>query len=96
MILLTGATGYVGGRLLQRLQEDGHKVRCLARRPEVRRVFEVTGEGSSAIIRQTATFDPAGKVGIAYWYALYPLHQLVFKGMLQGVARAALDEQRRN
>lgn len=58
--------------------------------------FEVTGEGSSAIIRQTATFDPVGKVGIAYWYALYPLHQLVFKGMLQGVARAALDEQRRS
>jgi len=33
-ILLTGATGYVGGRLLKALEEAGHAVRCLARRPE--------------------------------------------------------------
>jgi uncharacterized protein YbjT (DUF2867 family) len=33
-ILLTGATGYIGGRLLQLLEEDGAAVRCLARRPE--------------------------------------------------------------
>lgn len=33
-ILLTGATGYVGGRLLRALEERGHAVRCLARRPE--------------------------------------------------------------
>jgi len=33
-ILLTGATGYVGGRLLKALEGRGHRVRCLARRPE--------------------------------------------------------------
>ena len=33
-ILLTGATGYVGGRLLTALLERGERVRCLARRPE--------------------------------------------------------------
>ncbi len=33
-ILLTGATGYVGGRLLKALEGRGHWVRCLARRPE--------------------------------------------------------------
>jgi len=33
-ILLTGATGYVGGRLLPALERAGHPVRCLARRPE--------------------------------------------------------------
>jgi uncharacterized protein YbjT (DUF2867 family) len=33
-ILLTGATGYVGGRLLRRLEEGQHQVRCLTRRPE--------------------------------------------------------------
>jgi uncharacterized protein YbjT (DUF2867 family) len=32
--LLTGATGYVGGRLLVALQAAGHSVRCVARRPE--------------------------------------------------------------
>ena len=34
MILLTGATGYVGGRLLRALESSGRPVRCLARRPE--------------------------------------------------------------
>ena len=33
-ILLTGATGYVGGRLLHALLERGVGVRCFARRPE--------------------------------------------------------------
>ena len=32
-ILLTGATGYIGGRLLRRLEEGGRAVRCLAREP---------------------------------------------------------------
>ncbi len=35
LILLTGATGYVGGRLLSVLQQRGFPVRCLTRRPEV-------------------------------------------------------------
>lgn len=33
-VLLTGASGYVGGRLLSRLRSAGYSVRCLARRPE--------------------------------------------------------------
>ncbi|MFO1464026.1 MAG: SDR family oxidoreductase [bacterium] len=33
-ILVTGATGYIGGRLVPRLLERGHAVRCLARQPE--------------------------------------------------------------
>ncbi|MEW6271877.1 MAG: NAD(P)H-binding protein [Thermodesulfobacteriota bacterium] len=33
-LLLTGATGYVGGRLLAELEKRGWRVRCLARRPE--------------------------------------------------------------
>src|SRR5436305_1241805 len=34
MYLLTGATGYIGGRLLRRLTRDGAAVRCLCRHPE--------------------------------------------------------------
>jgi len=34
LILLTGATGYVGGRLLTLLENRGLPVRCLTRRPE--------------------------------------------------------------
>ena len=32
-ILLTGATGYIGSRLLRELEAGGHAVRCLAREP---------------------------------------------------------------
>src|SRR6185369_5587902 len=30
-LLLTGATGYIGGRLLRRFEEEGRAVRCLVR-----------------------------------------------------------------
>ena len=33
LTLVTGATGYIGGRLVPKLLEDGHRVRCLARDP---------------------------------------------------------------
>ena len=34
-------------------------------------------------------FDPVGLFGLVYWYSLYPLHQLVFGGMLRNIAKAA-------
>jgi uncharacterized protein YbjT (DUF2867 family) len=34
IVLLTGAGGYVGGRLRERLESDGVRLRCVARRPE--------------------------------------------------------------
>lgn len=51
--------------------------------------FEVTPAGEGSTIRQTAVFDPLGLFGLAYWYALYPVHRLVFAGMLKALARAA-------
>ncbi|HET9512369.1 MAG TPA: DUF2867 domain-containing protein [Gemmatimonadales bacterium] len=51
--------------------------------------FEVTPDGTGSIIRQTAVFDPLGLPGLIYWYLAWPLHQLVFAGMLSGIARAA-------
>ena len=37
MVLLTGATGYIGGRLLGALERRAIAVRCLCRNPEVLR-----------------------------------------------------------
>lgn len=50
--------------------------------------FEVDPAGSESVIRQTAVYDPSGLMGLVYWYLLYPLHELVFRGMLRGIARA--------
>ena len=51
--------------------------------------FEVTQDGEGATIRQTAEFDPAGLAGLLYWYGVYPLHVLVFRGMLREIAARA-------
>mgnify|MGYP002622838560 CR=1 FL=1 len=53
--------------------------------------FEVHPDesGNGSIITQTAEFDPVGLLGPLYWYMLWPLHQLVFAGMLRRIARAA-------
>lgn len=40
-------------------------------------------------IRLTARFMPRGLAGLIYWYALYPVHHWIFKGMLRRMARQA-------
>jgi hypothetical protein len=57
--------------------------------------FEVEPDGSGSRLCQTAVFDPVGLFGLAYWYALYPLHELVFAGMLRGIKRAMAAEDTR-
>jgi len=55
--------------------------------------FSVSGDSGGSTIRQTASFDPVGLLGRAYWYAVYPLHQIVFQGMLRNIAAAAAAAQ---
>src|SRR6266496_4270077 len=50
--------------------------------------FEVNGDQAGTTLRQTAIFDPHGLAGLAYWYALYPIHHLIFDGMLRRIERA--------
>jgi len=50
--------------------------------------FEVAPTGGGSRITQTAVFDPLGLSGLLYWYGLYPLHWLIFRGMLRGIVRA--------
>jgi len=48
-------------------------------------------EGGSRI-RQTAIFEPKGLLGPLYWYALYPIHKLIFAGMLRNIAKEAIGQ----
>jgi hypothetical protein len=54
--------------------------------------FEVEPTSRGSIVRQTAIFDPAGLAGLLYWYALYPVHLWMFKGMLREIATRAERE----
>jgi hypothetical protein len=54
--------------------------------------FEVEPRDRGSRIRQTAIFDPTGLAGLLYWYGIYPLHAAVFRGMLNGVAKAVRSE----
>ena len=53
--------------------------------------FEVIPDGDGSIIRQTAEFDPLGLAGLIYWYALWPAHARVFRGMIHGIVRVGGD-----
>ncbi len=55
--------------------------------------FEVNEKDGGSMIRQTAIYDPDGLFGLLYWYSIYPLHQFIFDGMLEGIAEAALSEE---
>ncbi|MFE3598763.1 SDR family oxidoreductase [Streptomyces sp. NPDC059142] len=59
--LVTGATGYIGGRLVPELLEAGHAVRCLARTPEKLRDHPWAGQVD--IVRGDVT--DAASVGAA-------------------------------
>lgn len=69
MLLIAGATGYIGGLLAERLASGGHEVRCLARDPgsaaaKVDARCEIVGGD----VLERATLDPAlAGVDVAYY-----------------------------
>lgn len=53
--------------------------------------FQVAaGENESSVLTQTAFFAPKGLVGWLYWYAIYPLHGLIFNGLIDEICRRAV------
>lgn len=52
--------------------------------------IEPSGDGQCSL-RQVALFQPRGLFGLLYWYAVMPLHHVVFRGMLLGIQREALE-----
>jgi hypothetical protein len=51
--------------------------------------FDVEPAADGAVIHQTAVFEPVGLSGLIYWYALLPVHAVIFAGMLRAIARRA-------
>lgn len=70
LILLTGATGYIGGRLLTLLEQRGYRVRCLSRRVSSLqgRVGERTEVVSGDLLDESSLAEPLAGVETAYYF----------------------------
>ncbi|WP_327308159.1 SDR family oxidoreductase [Streptomyces sp. NBC_01298] len=95
--LVTGASGYIGGRLVPDLLEAGHRVRCLARTPE--KLRDHPWAGDTEIVRGDVTDRAslaAAMDGIDVAY--YLVHSLGtgsrFEERDREAARAFADEAR--
>jgi uncharacterized protein YbjT (DUF2867 family) len=86
-VLLTGATGYVGGLLLPLLESRGHRVRCLARRPgRLRRRAHPATEIVEGDVRDPASLLHA-MAGIDV--AVYLIHSMGSAGSFEDADREA-------
>lgn len=76
------------------------------RRPEVLRLraemrlpgrawlqYEVEPVGRGSRMIQTAFFEPKGLPGLLYWYLLYPVHGLIFRGMVRRLGERAIRSE---
>jgi uncharacterized protein YndB with AHSA1/START domain len=44
---------------------------------------------NESVLVQAAVFEPLGLLGLFYWYALLPLHALIFSGLCNAIAERA-------
>ena len=49
--------------------------------------YEIVENNNDIILFQRAYFLPTGLFGLAYWYTLYPLHKIIFKGLLNAIRK---------
>ena len=89
LVLVTGATGYVGGRLLPLLESRELRIRCMARRPE--NIASRVGEGTEIV--QGDVLD-AGSLTSALEgvdTAYYLIHSMGAPGSFEEQDRDAAD-----
>jgi uncharacterized protein YbjT (DUF2867 family) len=86
VVLVTGATGYVGGHLWRRLEENGIPVRCLARRKAAlaSRVGEKTRVFEGDVLEPETLRPALDRVATAY----YLIHSLDASGHFEERDRA--------
>ncbi|MBA3957187.1 MAG: SDR family oxidoreductase [Parachlamydiaceae bacterium] len=51
--------------------------------------FRVISTSDGSVLKQIASFRPKGVLGRLYWYALFPVHVLIFKGMARAIVHRA-------
>jgi uncharacterized protein YbjT (DUF2867 family) len=56
--------------------------------------FRAQSDGEWTVLRQIAQFEPSGLIGLLYWYLLWPVHELIFRGMLRRIAATAIASGR--
>ncbi|MDC0035081.1 SDR family oxidoreductase [Chloroflexi bacterium] len=49
--------------------------------------FEIVPSQKGSLIRQTAGMDTNKLLGLLYWYGLFPLHSIIFRGMLNAIGK---------
>jgi uncharacterized protein YbjT (DUF2867 family) len=54
--------------------------------------YEVSAIDGGSRLVQSAFFEPKGLPGLAYWYALYPVHALIFRGTVRALAERAVPQ----
>ena len=59
---------------------------------EARLEWQIRDHGTHREVIQLARFRPLGLLGLLYWYAVLPLHGLVFPRLLRGIVRAAEED----
>jgi uncharacterized protein YbjT (DUF2867 family) len=88
-VLLTGATGYVGGRLLRSLEASGRPVRCLARRPEA---LAARIAPQTEVVRGDALApDSLGRAFEGVEVAYYLVHSMAASGSFAEADRRAAE-----
>ncbi len=75
-VLMTGATGFIGGRLAARLTASGHEVRCLVRDPESPRARELTEAGHELHRGDVLRPDTLRGAGRGIETAYYLIHSM--------------------
>ncbi len=89
LVLLTGATGYVGGRLLKRLELLGVPTRCLARRPENLR--EKVGPGVETVAGDVMEANSVVAACAGVHTAYYLIHSMGSAGSFEDQDRLGAE-----